>query len=166
MEVLRAIGQWISTNAELLLVGAIPVVISVIAISLAARSLRYERASADAAARSAQAAERANLLTERLLEREHLIERPEVEAPDVSWRIENPSGDLYLLRNTGTATAEDVTMPDEMLSGVPKHLPKGAIVRPGDAVEFYLFGRWGSPAPHTVYLQWRGQDEPIALPVP
>lgn len=162
----EAIGSWVNDWWELILVGAIPGVISIIAISLAARSLRYEKASATAAARSAIAAERANLLTERLLEREHLVERPSEEKPDVSWTITNPSGGLFLLRNTGTAVAEDVTIPADLMSGIPKHLPSGAIVRPGDAAEFHVFGRMGSPVPHTVYVQWRGQDEPIAVPMP
>ncbi|MCW2286996.1 hypothetical protein EDF60_1647 [Leucobacter luti] len=162
----ESVGSWIWQHAELLLVGAVPVVISVIAISMSARSLRYERASAEASARSALAAERANLLTERLLEREHLVERPADEKPDVSWTITNPSGGLFVLRNTGSDVAEDVTIPEDLMSGVPKHLPNGAVVRPGDAAEFYVFGRWGSPVPHTAYVQWRGQDEPIAVPMP
>lgn len=165
MEPEQSFWGWMAEHTELILVGAIPAVISVIALTVALRSLKWARTSADAAARSANAAERANLLTERLLERENLIARPEDEAPDVAWQVENPDGGLYLLRNVGTATAEDVTMPPELLSGIPKHLPAGAIVRPGDAAEFYLFGRLGSPVPHTVYVTWRGRDDPQAVPV-
>src|SRR3954468_15364640 len=78
------------------------------------RSLRWERLSAEAAGRSAQEAERANRLAERALElrgqspaRGGDAETQPQERPftDVSWRIERPQGDRYVLRNTGTDVA-------------------------------------------------------------
>ena len=158
--------DWASKNWEFLLVGAVPVSLSVIAIVLSVRSLRWEKTSAEAAMRSANAAEVANQLTKQLLTRENLIERSPDEPGNVQWEITRPSGNLFRLRNIGTDTAEDVTIPAETTSGITRGLPDGATLRPNEAVEFLIHGRMGSPIPHTVYLTWRGQEEPIAVPMP
>lgn len=157
---------WFARNWELLLVGAVPVVVSLVSLTLSVRSLRFEKYAAQAAMRSAEAAEHANVLTERLLAREHLVERPETEPANVSWKIENPNGSRYVLRNVGTEIAEEVTIPPELMGGVTKLLPERVTIRPGGGAEFLVFGRLGSPVPHTAYVQWRGQVEPIPVPMP
>lgn len=115
--------------------------------------------------RSAAAAERANLLTERALEREVLTVR-ESKEQDVSWRIEHPGGSRYILRNTGTDTALDVTMPQELMGSSAFGLPENRTVRSGEGIEFEIVRRFGLTVPHTAYVCWRGQDDPQAVPMP
>ena len=163
MNFFDAIVAWLATNWDVLVV---PVTISLVALWVSTKSLKFERLSADAAIRSANAAERSNLITERMVNREHLLEGPESERPNIEWRVEKSGDDTYLLRNIGTDVAEDVVIPKELTSGISRYLPDGATIRPGDAVQFVLIGAWGSPKPHTLYVQALGQEDPTAVPVP
>ena len=162
-----------------LLVSLIALALSVPSALLAWKSLNWERDSANSARRSAEAAERANLLTERALAERALTERDDdskvtdyhVWAPtpttgDVSWRIEHPGGSRYILRNTGTAIAEHVSVDAEQVGGVTRSLPSDAVIRPGEGVDFLVLETWGNPAPNQLYIRWDDMQDFIAVPMP
>lgn len=152
------IATW-ATAGVALLFGA-----SAFGISL--RSLRWERSSAEAAVRSAEAAERANRLTAMLLERDHLVVRPESPPKDISWQIERPSKYRFVLRNVGTAIADNVTIDPNSAPAVARALPSAATIQPGSSAEFVMIGAMGSPIPNELWVSWDGQPEPVAVPVP
>ena len=166
MNFLDAVGAWFATNWDILLIGIVPVSISLIALGISIKSLKLDRLSADSARRSADAAERSNLLTERVVKGESFDDRNDSDRPNIKWRVEKAAEDTYLLRNIGKDVAEEVVIPKELTSGISQCLPDGATIRPGEAVSFVLIGAWGSPKAHTLYVQALGQEEPTAVPVP
>ena len=129
-------------------------------------------ASAESARRSAEAAERANLLVERVAQRVEPVGIPSEEAfgtavvsqGDVSWRIERPSKNRYLLRNSGTDVAEHVEV-DPSRAGVARHLPEDAVIRPGESAEMLIMGTWQQPVPDELYVRWQGQPDWVAVPI-
>lgn len=133
------------------------------------RSLRWERLSAEAAGRSAQEAERANRLAERALELRGLpsgeAEAPAGIGPDVSWRIERPQGDRFVLRNTGTDVAEHVDVDESQVPPIHRNLPRDAIIRPNEGHDMLLKGTFGHPMPNQLYVRWEGQPEWVAVPL-
>jgi hypothetical protein len=137
------------------------------------RSLRWERLSAEAAGRSAQEAERANRLAERALEMHGLpARRRELDAgdeispePDVSWRVERPQGDRYVLRNTGTGIADHVDVDETQLPPIHRNLPRDAVIRPGEGHDMLIKGVFGHPMPNQIYVRWEGQPEWKAIPL-
>jgi hypothetical protein len=133
------------------------------------RILRWEKQSSQAAIRSADEAARANLIAERALERGHaerITPANEPARPNVSWRIENRDGDRYVLRNTGTDTAEHVYVDDSQAPRINRRLPNDSIVRPGEGHDMLLKGSWQQPMPNQLYLRWAGQDDWVAVPLP
>jgi hypothetical protein len=152
-----------------LLVALFALLLSIPSAALAWKSLKWERDSAASARRSAEAAERANLLTERALARSG----PELANPsllpatsDVSWRIEKGSGSRYILRNTGTAIAEHVSVDGEQLGGLVRNLPTDAVVRPGEGVDMLVLSTWSNPIPNQLYVKWDGMQDYVAVPMP
>ncbi|MCV7154337.1 hypothetical protein [Mycolicibacterium pyrenivorans] len=166
--------------------------LSVISVTLSWRSLRWDRQSSEAALRSAEAAERANRLTERMVE--HQIEQaraasnpasdqqisakgiPSGEAfgtptvtqaaADVSWQIEHPSGSRYVLRNTGTDIADHVEVDATEVGPITRNLPRGSVIRPGEGADMLIAGTFGHPRPNQLYVRWAGQPEWVAVPMP
>jgi len=152
------IGTWAAVIVAL--------VFSAIASVLSWKSLRWERVGAQAAVRSAEEAGRANRLAERALQRENLVIKPTAEKPDVSWVIEHPGGTRFVLRNRGTETADEVTIDPDNTSVIARDLPDDAVVRPGEGVDILLLATWLNPLPNQLYVTWRGQTEPVAVPLP
>ncbi|GFM20054.1 uncharacterized protein PO1_contig-068-12 [Mycobacterium sp. PO1] len=153
------------------------------------RSLRWERQGAEAGLRSAEAAERANRLTERMVE--HQIAESQAAPPDqqlgppgvpsgesfgvpavaqeppkVTWQIEHPSGNRYVLRNTGTAVADHVEVDATQAGPIARNLPQDSVIRPGQGVDMIIAGTWGHPTPNQLYIRWAGQPEWVAVPMP
>lgn len=157
---------WVAVAVSLVALG-----VSVWSATLSWKSLKWERTAAQSARRSAEAAERANLLTERALARSEAtgVERVVVTASpaDVSWRIERAGKNRFVLRNTGTAIAEHVSVDDQQLAGViTKNLPTDAVVRPGEGVDLLLMGSWqGGGLPNQLYVRWAGSDGYEAVPL-
>jgi hypothetical protein len=166
--------KWTDPAWYSLLVAILALFVSLPAAALAWKSLKWERSSAESARRSAEAAERANLLTERTLARRWDgvavgVTPPEpTPAPpgDVSWRIEHASGSRYVLRNTGTDIAEHVSVDAEQVGAIASNLPTDAVIRPGEGVDFLILATWGNPAPNQLYVKWGDMDEYVAVPMP
>ncbi len=141
---------------------------AIFAATNAVKSLRWEQQSAESARRSAEAAERANLLTERAL----LTGRPTPSTAStgdvaaVSWAVEHPAGNRYVLRNTGTAVAEHVSIDDSQIDTIARGLPTDAVVRPGEGVDFMMIATWGAPLPNQIYVEWGESDDPSRVAVP
>lgn len=149
-------------------VAVLALAVSVWSAGLSWRSLRWERSAAQSARRSAEAAERANLLTERVLAGAGTVavDSPST-APDVSWRIESAGKNRFVLRNIGTGVAEHVGVDDAQLGDVmSSHLPTDAVVRPGEGVDVLLRGTWQSGGlPNQLYVRWAGSDGYHAVPL-
>jgi hypothetical protein len=163
-----------------LVVGVAGLVISVLAL-LTAR--RWGRLTAEAAKRSAEAAERANLISQRALDLQELRQSFDLSTPsnsataavqgespdsaarqDVQWVVEHPVKNRYVLRNIGTTVAEGVHV--EEMDTIARQLPDDAVVQPGASAEFLLLGGWGKPVPNEVWVRWKGQDRPVAVALP
>ena len=148
------------------------------------RRIWWERQSSEAALRSAEAAERANRLTEKMVEHQIGQSNPasdqQISAdgipsgtptvsqvpPDVSWQIEHPSGSRYVLRNTGTDVADHVEVDATQAGPISRNLPKDSVIRPGQGVDMIIAGTWGHPTPNQLYIRWAGQPEWVAVPMP
>lgn len=165
--------RWSDAEWAAVAVALVALAVSIWSATLSWKSLTWERTAAQSARRSAEAAERANLLTERALTRtapaaERGDEAESPGAPDVSWRIERASKNRYVLRNVGTATAEHVGVDGEQLKNViSSNLPTDAVVRPGEGVDLLLMGTWqGRGLPNQLYVRWAGSDGYQAVPLP
>ena len=128
-----------------------------------ARKARKETAqsaviSADAARRSADAAEKSVALQE--------AQARAAEPPKFEWRILHKSGQTYFLLNTGTETATGVigmVRPAEAAHG----LPNGAVLAPRQRHPFSL--EWSAHRTQSVtevWLRWDGQTDEVAVPIP
>jgi hypothetical protein len=166
-----AIAAYVGTGVSALL--------AVAALVVSLRSLGIQRESARAATISAEAAQRANWLTEQRLG--HEVNRPSSTAqqpegglmvapvtPDVRWSLDRKSKNTYVLRNVGTHVAEEVRIPPEGAAPVSRNLPESATLRPQESVEFLMIPAAGFPVPNEIMLMWkgRGPDNPLLLPVP
>jgi hypothetical protein len=83
----------------------------------------------------------------------------------ISWRIENPSKDGFVLRNTGDDIAENVELDVPRISAITRNPPRAAVVRPGEGSDMLLIPAWGHPLPNQPYVRWAGQDEWVAVPL-
>jgi hypothetical protein len=163
-------------------VAMLALLVSVWSAALSWKSLRWERLSAESAGRSAEAAERANRLTEQTVlaqqirpfgipsgevvgiprvEQEPLVEQE----PDVSWRIERPSDNRFILRNTGTDIAEHVEVDPSQVGAIARNLPRDAVIRPGEGVDILMMTTWQRPLPNQLYVRWAGQPDWVAVPI-
>lgn len=122
---------------------------------------KWQQVNADAAVRSANAAEKAIALQEKSLE----ASNGSLPGPVVLWRLER-NGNLFVLRNIGSAVATGVTVDETQIEAMTRELPKDAAVRPGASVDFFMVGVLGGPMPNEIWLTWDGTDEPVAVPVP
>lgn len=147
--------------------GWVALVISLCSALLSWRVLRWEKQSANAAVRSADEAARANLIAERALELGASIRTAnETASAEVAWRIEKGNGDQYVLRNTGTETAEHVYADESRAPRINRRLPNDSVVQPGAGHAMLLKGSWQHPMPTELYLRWAGQDGWVAVPLP
>lgn len=147
----------------------IALVISVCSALLSWRVLVWEKQSAKAAVRSADEAARANLIAERALEAGIAVPTTasnESKSAEVAWRIEKGDGDQYVLRNTGTDTAEQVYVDESRAPRINRRLPNDSVVQPGAGHAMLLKGSWQQPMPTELYVRWAGQDDWVAVPLP
>lgn len=147
----------------------IALVISVCSALLSWRVLVWEKQSAKAAVRSADEAARANLIAERALEAGiagRTTASGETKPAEVAWRIEKGDGDQYVLRNTGTDTAEQVYVDEARAPRINRRLPNDSVVQPGAGHAMLLKGSWQQPMPTELYVRWAGQDGWVAVPLP
>jgi hypothetical protein len=176
-------GDWAAWTAAV--VAVLALIVSAVSAAFSWKSLRWERLSADAAVRSAEAAERANRFAERAVEQQvdSAMARWSLQAsgiaseeafgvptvtqapPDVSWRIEHPSGNRYILRNIGTDVAEHVEVDASQAGPVTRNLPRDAVLRPGEGADMLIVGTFGHPIPNQLYVRWDGQPEWVAVPI-
>lgn len=144
------------------------VVVSLAALGASLRGLKYLRASAEAAIRSANAAETAN--ANRAIEEAAAAGTPipQPAARDVQWKIQRPTKNRFLLRNTGTDVATGVTIDERSIPALPtpRGLPRGMAIRPGQAAKFTLMHAFGLSHVKEIWVWWDVQDTPVAVPVP
>ncbi len=163
---------------------AVSGLLAVVALVISLRSLGIQRETARAALLSAEAAQRANWLTEQRMLREATGVTLDAEgsgqlgrtrerrllpgSADVRWSLERRSRNAFVLRNVGTDVAEEVRIPPEGAAATSRGLPESATVRPQESLEFVMAGTWGSPVPNEILLTWKGCDpaQPLVLPVP
>lgn len=140
------------------------------AATLSWRISRWEKQSAQAASRSADEAARANQIAERALEigaaGRAAVTGQQAASPSVTWRIEKGSGALYVLRNTGTDTAEHVYVDKSRAPQINRRLPADSVVQPGAGHEMLLQGSMQSRMPTELYVRWAGHDDWLAIPLP
>jgi hypothetical protein len=87
-----------------------------------------------------------------------------IKSRDITWRIENPSKNRFVLRNTSSDIAEHVEVNAER-AGIARNLPRAAIIRPGEGVDMLLIGAFGHPIPNQLYVRWGGQPDWVAVPL-
>lgn len=162
---------------------AVSGVLAAIALIVSLRSLAIQKESGRAAVISAEAAQRANWLTEQrvlheaanVTRNEPVTSRPASgvgpaaeEKPDVRWSLDRKSKNAFVLRNVGTDVAEEVRIPAEGAAQISRGLPESATLRPQESVEFLMIGAMGAPVPNEILVIWKGRhpDDPLVLPVP
>ncbi|MBZ6085891.1 hypothetical protein KVH15_33450 [Streptomyces olivaceus] len=146
------------------------------------RRQNRRQVEADAIARRhAEVAERRALATEEAIQR--LIEglpaavqahaqaqvaaAPTRHAEAVSWELERPSKNVFVLWNTGTETAAGVKVDvGDHPAGLTRRVPEDAVVRKDASIEFMMLGAWGRPVPRQIRVEWDGAAEPAVLRVP
>jgi hypothetical protein len=84
---------------------------------------------------------------------------------DVSWRIENPAKNRFVLRNIGNDLAENIEIDVSRIDAITRGLPNGASVQPGEGLDIMLIAAWGHPVPNQLYVRWAGQPEWVAVPI-
>ena len=84
---------------------------------------------------------------------------------DVSWRIENPTKNRFVLRNIGNDIAENIEIDVARIDAITRDLPNGASVQPGEGLDMMLIGAWGHPVPNQLYVRWAGHPEWQAIPL-
>lgn len=93
-----------------------------------------------------------------------VIRRPD-QPVDVSWRIENPEKNRFVLRNVGNDIAENVELDVSRIDAITRDLPNGASIQPGEGLDMLLIGAWGHPVPNQLYVRWSGNPEWQAVPL-
>lgn len=158
-------------------------VFALIALIVSLRSLAIQKESGRAAVISAEAAQRANWLTEQRMlheaasvtQNDAVTSEPvsgvgfgRLQEPDVRWSLDRKSKNAFVLRNVGTDVAEEVRIPAEGAAQISRGLPESATLRPRESVEFLMIGAMGAPVPNEILVTWKGRDpnDPLVLPVP
>ncbi|MCD4523949.1 hypothetical protein [Nocardioides sp. cx-173] len=159
---------------------AVSGVLAAIAVIISLRSLAIQKESGRAAVISAEAAQRANWLTEQRMLHEVANNQPvtpaqgadldagDAQEPNVRWSLDRKSKNAFVLRNVGTDVAEEVRIPAEGAAPISRGLPQSATLRPQESVEFLMIGAMGAPVPNEILVTWKGRDpdDPLVLPVP
>lgn len=139
------------------------------AATLTLRSLHWEKQSAQAAMKSADEAARANLIAQRALDEAKGSDSSAHVAPeerDVAWKVERGSGAKFVLRNTGSDTAEHVYVDLDRAPVINRRLPQDSVVHAGAGHTMMLAGSFQRAMPTELYLRWAGHDEWAAVPLP
>ncbi|TDB83366.1 hypothetical protein E1264_28645 [Actinomadura sp. KC216] len=125
------------------------------------KSRKATQDSAEAAKRSAVAAERSHELTEQQY-RDSL-------PPPVKLVVLALKKNRYQLANHGTETATGVTVDRNQLEGLlvlGDEPPENATIRPDCAQAFSLAPDFDHQVPNEVWVTWDGHPEPQAVPLP
>ncbi|GAA2474626.1 hypothetical protein GCM10023100_53110 [Actinocorallia cavernae] len=116
--------------------------------------------------RSADAAERSALAAEAALARQVQAEE-EAARPRVALLLEHAGGDAYRLCNEGTAPARNIVFQDEELPAVFRLRNTGEVsLNQGEAIELLMTGSMGAPIPPQLFTRWDGQGEWVPVRVP
>lgn len=92
---------------------------------------------------------------------------PERHAAAVSWELERPKKNVFVLRNSGTEAATGVKVNvGNLPAGMTRRVPEDAVVREQESVEFMMIGAWGAPIPREISVSWDGADKSAVLRVP
>ncbi|MFI6296847.1 hypothetical protein ACIBEJ_35020 [Nonomuraea sp. NPDC050790] len=142
---------------------------SLAAFVVSLKGLKWQRMSAEATVRAANATEKAAAFEQILGEERREMADPgqpakELTRSGVRWQIENVINSRYALRNVGSVVATGVTVDESQVLAPARLLPKDAAVRPDEAVEFLIFGTFQHPMPTELWVTWDGQEQPIAVP--
>lgn len=128
-------------------------------------SRRGQRANNEAAGRSATAAEL--MLSDQrqaaIESRQHVAD---AERPRPQFILQRGTGDSYLLRNVGTATATGVTVGRGNLPPETGETPVGIALGPQESAKMIMLGSLARPLPNELSVTWDGQDDAVALPMP
>ncbi|MGI5268843.1 hypothetical protein ACQEUU_06810 [Nonomuraea sp. CA-218870] len=136
--------------------------VSLGALVVAWRGLKWQKKAALAADRSANAAETATALQTLEAGRSARDAAPEGR---VEWTLDR-SRDRFTLRNTGTAIATGVSVGGPGVAQVGTQVPQDAAVRPGASVSFMMAGSLADRLPDEIEVTWHGHPDPVILPVP
>lgn len=139
---------------------ALAVALGALGVSLKAR--RDGRRNADAAERSATAAEQA-LVDQRRDAEERRVAAAEAARPRVRLRIDYAGKRNYRLRNYGDAIASNVVNVDPC--GAVDEWPIPLSLRPGEAHAFMIVGDRDNREPTQITVMWDGQEDAVVLPV-
>ena len=85
---------------------------------------------------------------------------------DVSWRIENPAKNRFVLRNTGNDAVENVEVDLSRIDAITRDVPNGVSIQPFEGIDIMLIAAWGHPLPNQLYVRWAGQPKWVAVPMP
>lgn len=86
---------------------------------------------------------------------------PEPEPERVRWSLEHFNGDMYMLRNVGTATAFKVALSADPTLMVPRGFPETQNLRPDDSLTFMALTTMGT-RDRTIQVEWSVSDKPDA----
>jgi hypothetical protein len=137
-------------------------VVALGALEISRRARRDGKRSADAADRSATAAEQ-TLADQRREAAERRAAEEEAARPKVRLAIEYAGGHTYRLRNRGDAPAMEVR--NCTPCGAVDEWPADLNLQPGEAHEFMIAEDMGNQAPTHIAVIWVGQPDPVNLPV-
>lgn len=137
----------------------VALVVSLGAFAVALRGLKWQKVAAQAAVRSANAAEKAAALTE-------LPPTETATVRDVKWRVERLGKQLYALRNIGADTATGVTATQGEVDAIVRQLPEDTAIRAKASHEFMVIPTWQTSTLREIWVTWDGQAEPVAVPMP
>lgn len=133
--------------------------VSGIAIWISIKARGDGRVSADAALRSAVAAEETLAAQQRA--------EAEAAMPRVHLVVSHIDKDLYRLQNDGTATASNIVFDQDDLPPVFRLRGTGEVtLNAGEAIDFLMAGSMGSAVPPQLFARWDGQDPAVPVRVP
>jgi type II secretory pathway pseudopilin PulG len=148
-----------------MLLGIFALIISLLAVGVAALARRDSKRAADAAERAADAAEasareakRANDLSE-TIRAEQLAER---DRQAVTWQLGLMNAKRYLLTNTGSVRAIDVRVAGDGI--IPGNMKD--VIDPGEHVDFHYDPAYGSELGGTVTYRRDGSTEEFVYTLP
>lgn len=81
----------------------------------------------------------------------------------VELTLERTGRRQFVLRNTGTAVADAVTLTQAGEDGQGRNLPDGVALHPGEGHPFFIVSSAGLDMPTRVYVQWDGGQAPVPL---
>ncbi|MBF8194229.1 hypothetical protein ITP53_52910 [Nonomuraea sp. K274] len=154
--------DWSDPAWVAIVVAVVAGIVSVGALLVSWRGLKWQKKAALAADRSANEAEKATSIL--ALEAEHRTSST-ASAASVTWTLER-SKDRYTLRNTGAGVATGVKVDGRGVAEVGIQVPHDAAVRPGGSVSFMMAGSMAHAVPDEIEVTWDGHPDPVVVPVP